>query len=60
MKFMYFFLPTLPATLEERKRLRPIALQPERWQQMIDNVVEITQLAERRLRGGVLSGASPA
>ena len=46
MKFMYFFLPTLPATLEERKRLRPIAMHPERWQQMIDDVVEITQLAE--------------
>ncbi len=25
MKFMYFFLPTLPATLEERRALRPIA-----------------------------------
>jgi alkanesulfonate monooxygenase SsuD/methylene tetrahydromethanopterin reductase-like flavin-dependent oxidoreductase (luciferase family) len=46
MKFVYFFLPTLPATLEERKRLRPIAMHPERWQQMINDVVEITQLAE--------------
>jgi alkanesulfonate monooxygenase SsuD/methylene tetrahydromethanopterin reductase-like flavin-dependent oxidoreductase (luciferase family) len=46
MKFMYFFLPTLPATLEERKRLRPIAMHPDRWQQMIDDVVEISQLAE--------------
>jgi alkanesulfonate monooxygenase SsuD/methylene tetrahydromethanopterin reductase-like flavin-dependent oxidoreductase (luciferase family) len=46
MKFMYFVLPTLPATLEERKRLRPIANHPERWQQMIEEVTEIAQLAE--------------
>jgi len=46
MKFMLFFLPTLPATLEERRKLRPIAMHPERWQQMIDEVVEIAQLAE--------------
>ena len=46
MKFMYFFLPTIPATMEERKRLRPIAHRPERWQQMIDEVVEIAQFAE--------------
>jgi alkanesulfonate monooxygenase SsuD/methylene tetrahydromethanopterin reductase-like flavin-dependent oxidoreductase (luciferase family) len=46
MKFMYFFLPTLPATLDERRKLRPIAMHPERWQQMIDEVVEIAQLAE--------------
>ena len=30
MKFMYFFLPTLPATMEERRTLRPIAHHPER------------------------------
>ena len=46
MKFMYFFLPTLPATLEERKQLRPIAMHPDRWQKMIEEVVEISQLAE--------------
>ena len=46
MKFMYFFLPTLPATLEERRRLRPIAMHPDRWQKMIEEVVEISQLAE--------------
>ena len=28
MKFMYFFLPSIPATLEERKTLRPIAHHP--------------------------------
>jgi hypothetical protein len=46
MKFMYFFLPTIPATMEERKALRPIAHRPERWQQMIEEVVEISQFAE--------------
>jgi len=46
MKFMFFFLPTLPATLAERKQLRPIAMHPDRWQKMIEEVVEISQLAE--------------
>ena len=46
MKFMFFFLPTIPATLEERRNLRPIAHRPERWQQMIDQVVEVSRLAE--------------
>jgi alkanesulfonate monooxygenase SsuD/methylene tetrahydromethanopterin reductase-like flavin-dependent oxidoreductase (luciferase family) len=46
MKFMYFFLPTIPATMAERKSLRPIAHHPERWQQMIDEVVEVSQFAE--------------
>ncbi len=46
MKFLYFFLPTLPATLEERRTLRPIAMHPDRWQRMIEEVVEISQLAE--------------
>ncbi len=46
MKFMYFVLPTLPATLEERKKLRPIASHPDRWQRMIEEVTELAQLAE--------------
>ena len=46
MKSMYFFLPTLPATMEERRTQRPIAMQPERWQRMIQEVVEVSQLAE--------------
>ena len=46
MKFMYFFLPTLPATFEERRKLRPIASHPERWQRMIDEVTELARLAE--------------
>jgi alkanesulfonate monooxygenase SsuD/methylene tetrahydromethanopterin reductase-like flavin-dependent oxidoreductase (luciferase family) len=46
MKFMYFFLPSLPATMEERRTLRPIGHHPERWQRMINEVTEIAQLAE--------------
>jgi alkanesulfonate monooxygenase SsuD/methylene tetrahydromethanopterin reductase-like flavin-dependent oxidoreductase (luciferase family) len=46
MKFMFFFLPTLPATLEERRKLRPIANHTERWQKMISEVVEVAQMAE--------------
>jgi alkanesulfonate monooxygenase SsuD/methylene tetrahydromethanopterin reductase-like flavin-dependent oxidoreductase (luciferase family) len=46
MKFILFLLPTIPATLAERKRLRPIASRTERWQRMIEEVVELVQLAE--------------
>ena len=46
MKFMFFVLPTLPATLAERKALRPIAMHQERWDAMIEEVVELAQLAE--------------
>jgi alkanesulfonate monooxygenase SsuD/methylene tetrahydromethanopterin reductase-like flavin-dependent oxidoreductase (luciferase family) len=46
MKFMYFFLPTLPATFEERRKLRPIASHPEIWQRMIEEVTELARLAE--------------
>ncbi|HXZ88922.1 MAG TPA: LLM class flavin-dependent oxidoreductase [Candidatus Binataceae bacterium] len=46
MKFMFFFLPTIPATLEERRALRPIANHTERWQRMIGEVVEVAQMAE--------------
>lgn len=46
MKFILFLLPTLPGSLAERKRLRPLASRTERWQAMIDEVVELAQLAE--------------
>ncbi len=45
MKFMYFFLPSIPATTEERRSLRPIANRTDRWQRMIEEVVGIVQLA---------------
>jgi hypothetical protein len=39
MKFMLFALPTVPAeTFEERKRLRPIGRNDEKFQQMIDQL----------------------
>ena len=46
MKFMYFFLPSIPATPEERKALRPIAQHTERWQKMFDEVIEISRMVE--------------
>jgi alkanesulfonate monooxygenase SsuD/methylene tetrahydromethanopterin reductase-like flavin-dependent oxidoreductase (luciferase family) len=46
MKFMFFMLPTLPATMEERKKLRPIAMHQDRWNRMIEEVTELAQLAE--------------
>jgi alkanesulfonate monooxygenase SsuD/methylene tetrahydromethanopterin reductase-like flavin-dependent oxidoreductase (luciferase family) len=46
MKFMFFFLPTIPATVDERRALRPIANRTDRFQRMIEEVVELAQLAE--------------
>jgi alkanesulfonate monooxygenase SsuD/methylene tetrahydromethanopterin reductase-like flavin-dependent oxidoreductase (luciferase family) len=46
MKFGLLVLPTIPGTLEERKRLRPIAAHNERWQMMIKEIVEFARMAE--------------
>jgi alkanesulfonate monooxygenase SsuD/methylene tetrahydromethanopterin reductase-like flavin-dependent oxidoreductase (luciferase family) len=46
MKFMCFFLPTVPGTLEERRRLRPIAHHNDRIQRMIEEVTELSKMAE--------------
>ncbi|MBM4259792.1 MAG: LLM class flavin-dependent oxidoreductase [Deltaproteobacteria bacterium] len=46
MKFMYFFYPALPATIEERKRLRPIARHSEYWQKMFAEIAELSRIAE--------------
>ena len=46
MKFILVLLPTLPGSLAERKRLRPLAARTDRWQAMIEEVVELAQLAE--------------
>ena len=46
MKFIYFPLPALPATLEERRRERPIAYKTERWQKMFDELVELARMCE--------------
>lgn len=46
MKFMFFFYPAIPATMDERERLRPISARTDRFQQMLEEVVELSQMAE--------------
>jgi alkanesulfonate monooxygenase SsuD/methylene tetrahydromethanopterin reductase-like flavin-dependent oxidoreductase (luciferase family) len=46
MKFMCFFLPTVPGTYEERIRLRPIAHHNDRIQRMIEEFTELSKMAE--------------
>jgi alkanesulfonate monooxygenase SsuD/methylene tetrahydromethanopterin reductase-like flavin-dependent oxidoreductase (luciferase family) len=46
VKFMLFVLPTVPGTLEERRNLRPIGRNTERYQQMLDEVRKIAVLAD--------------
>jgi alkanesulfonate monooxygenase SsuD/methylene tetrahydromethanopterin reductase-like flavin-dependent oxidoreductase (luciferase family) len=47
MKFMLFVLPTIPATFEERRNLRPIGRNNERYQQMLDELRQLVVLAEQ-------------
>ena len=46
MKFMLFVLPTVPGTLEERKALRPIGRNAERYQRMLDELRKLAVLAD--------------
>jgi alkanesulfonate monooxygenase SsuD/methylene tetrahydromethanopterin reductase-like flavin-dependent oxidoreductase (luciferase family) len=46
MKFQFFCLPTVPATMEERERLRPIGRNNERFQMMIDEVRTLCTMAD--------------
>src|SRR5262249_58939489 len=46
MKFMMQLIPTVPASPVERERLAPIAHRTEKIQQMLDEMVELAQLAE--------------
>jgi alkanesulfonate monooxygenase SsuD/methylene tetrahydromethanopterin reductase-like flavin-dependent oxidoreductase (luciferase family) len=46
MKFMFFFYPAIPATMDEREKLRPIAARTDRFQQMLEEIVELSQMAE--------------
>jgi hypothetical protein len=46
VKFIYFPLPAIPATLEDRRRKRPIAYRTERWQKMFDEVVDLARMCE--------------
>ena len=46
MKFSFFVLPTVPGTLEDRERLRPIGRNNERFQQMIEEVRTLCIMAD--------------
>ena len=46
MKFQLFVLPTVPATMEEREKLRPIGRNNERFQMMIDEVRTLCAIAD--------------
>ena len=46
MKFMLFVLPTVPGTLEDRERLRPIGRNNERYQQMLDELRKLAVFAD--------------
>jgi alkanesulfonate monooxygenase SsuD/methylene tetrahydromethanopterin reductase-like flavin-dependent oxidoreductase (luciferase family) len=46
MKFMLFVLPTVPGTLDDRKRLRPIGRNTDRYQQMLEELRKLAILAD--------------
>lgn len=46
MKFQLFILPTIPGTIEDGERLRPIGRNNERFQEMIDQTRQICILAD--------------
>ncbi len=46
MKFMFFFYPGIPVTPAQRAAMRPVARNTELFQEMIDEVVELSQFVE--------------
>jgi alkanesulfonate monooxygenase SsuD/methylene tetrahydromethanopterin reductase-like flavin-dependent oxidoreductase (luciferase family) len=46
MKFMLLMLPTVPGTLEDRRRLRPIGRYNERYPQMLDELRKLVVFAD--------------
>jgi len=46
LKFMLLMLPTGPGTLEDRRRLRPIGRNNERYQQMLEEVRKLVVFAD--------------
>ena len=46
MKFNLFLLPTVPATFEEREKLRPIGRNNDKYQELLKEVRDIAQMAE--------------
>lgn len=71
MKFILHMGPAVPATMEERERLRPIAHRTDKIQQMLDEMVAVAQLAEETgfdiltysehhfFTDGVIAGSNP-
>lgn len=47
MKFNLFVLPTVPGTYEERRQLRPIARNNERYQKMLQELRDTAVIAEQ-------------
>ena len=45
MKVSVFAMPTIPATIEERRVLRPIGRNTERYQMMLDELRTIAVLS---------------
>ena len=46
MKFMFFFYPSIPTTMSDRKKLRPIAARTDRFQEMLDEILVLSKMAE--------------
>src|SRR6516162_9682855 len=46
MKFMLLMLPTVPGTLEDRRRLRPIGRNNKRYQQMLEELRKLVVFAD--------------
>ena len=46
MKFNLFLLPTVPATFEEREKLRPIGRNNDKYQELLKEIRDIAQMAE--------------
>ena len=46
MKFQLFVLPTIPGILEDGERLRPIARNNDRFQEMLEQVRQICILGD--------------
>ena len=43
---MFFFYPAIPCSMEEREQLRPIAARTDRFQNMLEEIVDLSKLAE--------------
>ena len=50
MRFMYHLVPTIPATPQERERLAPIAHRTDKTQEMLEEMIDLAQLAEEVMK----------